>query len=146
MPYTRLEPPNRGALWVNLALSANQLAQLCGVTTRQVIHWTHRGYITAARHNPERYNGDAIDLCILIKQGLDCGLPLRRAAELANAFQAGELARQPGLNALDQSVLHDVREHLRDAEAAIAAISQVVAPLLMPESDQGRREAVMRAR
>jgi DNA-binding transcriptional MerR regulator len=71
-------PPNRGALWSMLALTKTQLAEICGLTTRQVSHWTSQGYITTSGRNPERYNGDAVDLCVLIKQGLASGIPLKR--------------------------------------------------------------------
>jgi DNA-binding transcriptional MerR regulator len=98
-----LAPPNRGALWSSLALTKTQLADLCGLTTRQVSHWTSQGYINASGRNPERYNGDAVDFCVLIKQGLQHGLPLRRAVALARAYASDELARQPGMAAIGSS-------------------------------------------
>jgi len=125
-----LTPPNRGALWSSLALTKTQLAELCGLTTRQISHWTAQGYITASGRNPERYNGDAIDFCVLIKQGLSNGIPLKRAVALARAYVAEELARQPGAAAIVPPTLLDIREKLRGAEASIAAVLQVVEPLV----------------
>ncbi len=123
-------PPNRGALWSSLALTKTQLADLCGLTTRQVSHWTSQGYIAASGRNPERYNGDAVDFCVLIKQGLQNGLPLRRAVALARAYSSDELARQPGMAAIVPPSLLDIREKLRGAEASIAAVLQAVEPLV----------------
>lgn len=125
-----LKQPNRGALWSSLALTKTQLAELCGLTTRQISHWTSQGYIVPAGRDRERYNGDAIDLCVLIKQGLNQGLPLKRAVALARAFVSDELARQPGMAVIEPPALLDVREKLRGVEASITAVLQVVEPLV----------------
>ena len=69
-PFT---PPNRAALWASLALTRVQLAALCGLTLRQVRHRTARGYLPPSTRDPGRY----MDIALLIKQGLDQGLPLR---------------------------------------------------------------------
>jgi len=125
-----LTPPNRGALWSSLALTKTQLAELCGLTTRQISHWTSQGYITASGRTPERYNGDAIDCCVLIKQRLMSGLPLGRAVAQARRYIADELTRQPSLQALAPAALLDIREKLRGAEASISSVLQVVEPLV----------------
>ncbi len=128
-------PPNRGALWSMLALTQTQLAELCGLTMRQISHWTGRGYIATSGRNPGRYSGDAVDLCVLIKQGLHAGYPLRRAALLAHEYLAAELARQPGVRAIAPPALLDIREKLRGADAAIAVVLEVVSALV-PEEPQ----------
>jgi DNA-binding transcriptional MerR regulator len=115
-PFT---PPDRGALWVALALTKTQLAALCGLTVRQVTYWTAHGYLPAAPAHAERYNGNAIDLALLIKQGRDRGLPLRRAVALARAHLGEELARQPGLGALDGATLAALEAELGQAVAAV---------------------------
>ncbi len=130
MPDTPLTSPNRGALWSSLALTKSQLADLCGLTTRQVGHWTSQGYIAAAKHDPERYNGEAIDMCALIKQGLNSGLPLRRAVALARVYKADELARQPGMGAIVPPSLLDIRQRLRGAKASLQAVLEAVEPLV----------------
>ncbi len=124
-----LEPPNRGALWLSLALTQVQVAELCGVSARQVQHWTRRGYLIT-RPGSDHYNGNAVEQCLLIKQGLDAGVSLRRAVAQAQAFLAGEEARQPGLAQLDPEVLPEVAERLRGARAALAAVREVVEPLV----------------
>jgi DNA-binding transcriptional MerR regulator len=133
-----LTSPNRGALWSTLALTKTQLAELCGLTTRQISHWTSQGYITTSGRNPERYNGDAIDLCVLIKQGLSHGIPLRRSVAQARDYLAREMARQPGMGAIQPPALLDIREKLRGAEASITAVLEVVTPLVpIGEDGQG---------
>ncbi|MDP9372755.1 MAG: hypothetical protein M3Q65_09960, partial [Chloroflexota bacterium] len=64
-PFT---PPDRGALWLQMALSASQVAELCGVTLRQVIYWGERGYLPRAPHHPTAFSGLAVDICLLIKE------------------------------------------------------------------------------
>lgn len=129
--------PNRGALWSMLALTKTQLAEICGLTTRQVSHWTSQGYITTSGRNPERYNGDAVDLCVLIKQGLSSGIPLKRSVGLARTYIAAELARQPSMNAFEPPALLDMREKLRGAEASIATVLEVVSALVPEQLPTG---------
>jgi DNA-binding transcriptional MerR regulator len=126
-------PPNRGALWSMLALTKTQLAELCNLTTRQVSHWTNQGYITTSGRNPERYNGDAVDLCILIKQGLDNGVPLRRSVRMAREYIAAELQAQPEMRIIEPPALLDIREKLRGAGSSIESVLQVVDALIPRE-------------
>jgi DNA-binding transcriptional MerR regulator len=101
-PFT---PPNRAALWASLALTKAQLAALCGLSVRQVSHWTARGYLPRSTRNPEHYSGGAVDVALLMKQGLDQGLSLGQAVRLAQAYLAAEQSRQPDLHALDAAAL-----------------------------------------
>ncbi len=128
-PTSSFTPPNRGAVWTKLELSKTQLAKLCGVTPRQVSHWTQRGYLVAAGEDPQRFNGDAIDMCLLIKQGLDQGLSPGRAVVAARAYLGEVLRRQPDAQAIAPPTLVDMLEKLEGAGASIAAIIQVVEPL-----------------
>ena len=136
-----LRAPNRGALWSSLALTQTQLAALCGVTTRQVSHWSTQGYLVPTGRDRDRYNGDAIDRCVLIKQGLSSGLPLKRAVALARAFITEELARQPGLAVIEPPALLGTREQLRGAAAALAAVLAVVEPLVPAHPEHAPVEA-----
>jgi DNA-binding transcriptional MerR regulator len=130
-------PPNRGALWSMLALTKTQLAEICGLTTRQVSHWTTQGYITTSARVEDRYNGEAVDLCILIKQGLSGGMPLKRSVRMAREHLAAEMAQQPGMRAIEPPALLDIREELRGAQSSInkvlLAVSALVPDNAMPE-------------
>lgn len=123
-----LSMPNRSALWARLTLTKTQLAELCGLTTRQVSHWTDRGYLPTAPDAPDRYGGDAVDLCVLIKQGLQRGIPLRRSVALARAYVADERARESHPAEIATPTLAEIRDRLRDAERAITAVLGVVEP------------------
>lgn len=140
MKPATLAPPNRSALWSSLALTKAQLAELCGVTTRQVSHWTLKGYLGTSSHHPDRYSGEAIDLCVLVKQGLDQGLPLRRAVGQARAFLASDQEQRPALAAIEPMALAEIQGRLRDALAAVAAVLQVVEPLV-PRAAQEAADA-----
>lgn len=141
MKPAALTPPNRSALWARLALTKSQLAELCGVTLRQVSHWTLRGYLTTSSHHPDRYSGEAIDRCMLIKQGLDQGLPLRRAVGQANTFLAADGAQRPGMGAIEPAALADIAARLREAQSAVATVLQVVEPLVPREAGRDDEQA-----
>ena len=119
-------PPNRGALWSGLALTKTQLAELCGLTTRQISHWTSQGYIATSSHHPDRYNGDAIDSCVLIKQGLQHGIPLRRSVARARAYLASQHSQQPGLATIPTPTLVEIGENLRRAQTSLDVVLQAV--------------------
>lgn len=128
-----LSPPNRTALWSSLALSKAQLAELCGLTTRQISHWTLRGYIKTAGPHPDRYNGDAIDLCVLIKQGLTNGLSLRQAVAQAHAFINEERSQHPAVSGIEPAMLSDIRSQLENADESLRSVLAVVCPLVPRE-------------
>ena len=128
-PFT---PPNRAALWASLALTKKQVAVLCGLTERQVGHWTAQGYLPRSTRAPERYSGDAIDMALLIKQGRQQGLSVYRAVQEARGYLAAERSRQPDLHALDAAALTMIATQVAQAEAAVRQVLAVVAPLAPP--------------
>lgn len=136
MKPAALTPPNRSALWSSLALTKAQLAELCGVTTRQVSHWTLKGYVATSSHHPDRYGGEAIDLCVLVKQGLDQGLPLRRAVGQARAFLSADRELRPVLGAIEPMALADIHARLQGAQDAVSAVLQVVEPLVPRQAEE----------
>src|SRR5215211_4583320 len=128
-PFT---PPNRAALWASLALTKVQLARLCGLSLRQVGWWAARGYLPRSARHPEHYSGEAVDMAVLIRQGLAQGLPLRQAVRQARAYLAAETTRQPGLLALDEAALRAIATRLTQADTAAQQVLAVVAPLTRP--------------
>ncbi len=108
-------PPNHPALWASLELTKTQLAALCGVTVRQVDHWIKRGYLPTSPRHPDRYTGEAVDLCILIRQALRQGVPVRRAAALARAYYADQLAEGSLLGTAQPPTMLDLHGTLRQA-------------------------------
>ena len=128
-PFT---PPNRAALWASLSLSKTQLAALSGLSLRQVSHWIAQGYLPRSTRDPERYSGDAVDMAVLIKQGLCQGVLLRQAVEQARAYLAAERSRHPDLYALDAAELAAIASQIAQADAATRQVLAVVAPLAPP--------------
>ena len=68
-------------------------------------------------------------MVLLIKQGLDQGVPLHRAVAAARSYISEELRQQPDAQAIAPPTLVDMLEKLKGAGASIEAIIQVVEPL-----------------
>ena len=135
MPAQPLTPPDRSALWLRLRLTKHQLAALTGVSARQVGYWAARGYLPTAPGRAGCYNGDAADLCALIKGAIAQGLPLRTGVAQARRVLADELADQPALSALaalDPAARVRLGEQLVGARAATATVLQQVAAVAPP--------------
>jgi hypothetical protein len=136
----RHKPPDRAALWARLRLTKAQLAALCGVSPRQVTYWTQRGYLPTMPGDPLRYDGRAVDLCLLIGQAVRHGVPLHRAIVLTRATLAREAAGDVAGDGAAPT-LAEVRARLRQARAAVAGALRPIEPLLDPEASPTRREA-----
>jgi len=122
-------------LWARLALTATQLSQLTGASRRQVEWWRHRGYLTPSPEQPDRFSGDAVTLALLIKQGLDAGLPLNRAYRLATRHLAAQLAEgllevTPPEGASNQRSLADLEQKLLATQNTIGLVLEVISPLV----------------
>ncbi len=128
----QFEPVNRGALWTRLNLTTAQVAALCDLTTRQVSYWAQKGFLPHSPHNPARFNGDAADMCILIKQGLASGLGLSQAARLAQAHLTTELRIQPQMTNFAPPALTDIHEKLVSMATTVRLLLEVITPQLPP--------------
>ncbi|CAA9557750.1 MAG: hypothetical protein AVDCRST_MAG18-820 [uncultured Thermomicrobiales bacterium] len=118
--------PDRGAMWMRLALNASQVAVLCGVTLRQVIHWADRGYLPRSGGDTGAFTGQAVDMCMLIKEARTRGISHARAAEQARRFLADELQSDggvPRVGAPDLSAITgQIREIERNAHTLLAQL------------------------
>jgi len=128
------EDPNLAQVWARLALTATQLSRLTGISRRQVEWWRRRGYLAPSPTEPDRFNGDAVTMALLIKQALDGGVPLHRAYQMARAHLADILARgtesvtEPGEHP-DASALLDLEQKLIATHNTIGLVLEAVAPL-----------------
>jgi DNA-binding transcriptional MerR regulator len=142
----RFEEPNLAEVWAKLALTATQLSRLTGISRRQVEWWRQRGYLTPSPQEPDRFNGDAVTLALLIKQGLDAGIPLHRSYNLAREHLADILARgaagvvEPGEHP-DASALLDLEQKLIATHNTIGLVLEAVAPLAKRAERMLRSEA-----
>jgi DNA-binding transcriptional MerR regulator len=129
-----LRDPNFAALWARLALTATQLSQLTGVSRRQVEWWRQRGYLTPSPDQPDRFSGDAVTLALLIKQGLDAGVPLQGAYLLATRHLAARLSEGLAASTPDtqanQQALTDLEQKLLATQNTIGLVLDVIAPLV----------------
>jgi DNA-binding transcriptional MerR regulator len=130
------EAVNRGALWTKLNLTTAQLAQLCDLTTRQVSYWALKGYLPRSPQNNERFNGNAVDMCMLIKQAMDGGATLSHAAQMASAYLAEELRRQPQMDNFGPPALLDIYEKLTSVESMVRMVRELIEPQLPPQDAQ----------
>ncbi|HHY47297.1 MAG TPA: MerR family transcriptional regulator [Firmicutes bacterium] len=72
----------------NLELSASQVAQACGITPRQLTYWARVGIIPSVIHSERGrgYTVESLRRAARVKQMMDSGFTLRRAAQEASAF------------------------------------------------------------
>jgi DNA-binding transcriptional MerR regulator len=124
-PFTA---PDRGAIWMRLSLNASQVAALCGVTLRQVIHWADRGYLPRASQDSGSFTGQAVDMCMLIKEARASGISHARAAEQARQFLANELQREGGSPRVGAPDLTTIAGRLREIEANAHGLLELIEP------------------
>jgi DNA-binding transcriptional MerR regulator len=141
------EEPNLAQVWARLALTATQLSRLTGISRRQVEWWRQRGYLTPSPEEPDRFNGDAVSLALLIKQGLDAGIPLHRSYRLAREHLAETLAKgtatvaEPGEHP-DATALLDLEQKLIATHNTIGLVLEAVAPLAKRAEQRLKSEGV----
>lgn len=123
-------PPDRGAMWMRLSLNASQVAALCGVTLRQVIHWADRGYLPRASNDSGAFTGQAVDMCMLIKEARTRGISHARAAEQARVFLADELQRDGGTARVGAPDLATITGRIREIEREAHDLLQQIDPKL----------------
>jgi len=126
---------NLPLLWARLTLTATQLSKLTGVSRRQVEWWRRRGYLTPSPEAPDRFNGDAVTLVMLIKQAIDSGVPLHRAYQFATNHLAMRLSdgvsqatSGPGERP-DETALLDLEQKLLAAYNTIGLVLKAIEPL-----------------
>lgn len=120
--------PDRGAIWMRLSLNASQVAALCGVTLRQVIHWADRGYLPRASHDSGAFTGQAVDMCMLIKEARASGISHSRASEQARRFLANELQREGGSPRVGAPDLTMIAGRLREIERSAHSLLEMIEP------------------
>jgi hypothetical protein len=134
---------NLALLWSRLALTATQLAQLTGLTRRQVEWWRQRGYLPPSPLAADRFSGDAITLALLMGQAVDAGHPPASAYRLATEHLARRLAA--GLveaaaadpSARSGAALLELQQRLLATHNTIGLVLDVLAPLVHRAGQEG---------
>src|SRR6266542_6939535 len=72
---------NDGEVVSRLRLSAAEAARVCRVTPRQLIYWTKKGLVRPSPESEHDYDVFAMEKVIRIRQALEKGHSLERAAQ-----------------------------------------------------------------
>lgn len=140
---------NDGEVIQRLRLSAAEAARVCNVTPRQLIYWTKKGLVKPSTNDDHDYDVFAMEKVIRIRQALEKGYSLEKAAQVVardlGALQA-EVRRLEGLANEDLEdelrrrfeKLEERVQHLRrtlPASLTIARLRRAVALLARLEAE-----------
>ncbi|MHB8631639.1 MAG: MerR family transcriptional regulator, partial [Candidatus Limnocylindria bacterium] len=90
---------NDGEVIQRLRLSAAEAARVCNVTPRQLIYWTKKGLVKPSMSDDHDYDVFAMEKVIRIRQALEKGYSLEKAAQVVArdlAALRGEVKRLEG--------------------------------------------------
>lgn len=124
---TRLLIQNEGEVIGRLRLSAAEAARVCNVTPRQLIYWTKKGIIKPSPHDEHDYDIYAMEKVIRIRQALERGYSLEKAAQVVDhemATQRAELDRLDGMSA--ESLEAELRGRLERLEERVQQLRRTL--------------------
>jgi DNA-binding transcriptional MerR regulator len=82
-----LRPLDLGEHLEKLELTLGQVCTVAGISKMQLDYWTLKAQIPTRGRKQRRYDAEALELVLLIKQARDKGLSLPAAIEAAHAFK-----------------------------------------------------------
>ena len=101
---------NDGEVIQRLRLSAAEAARVCNVTPRQLIYWTKKGLVKPSTNDDHDYDVFAMEKVIRIRQALEKGYSLEKAAQVV----ARDLAALQGeVKRLESLANEDLEDELR---------------------------------
>jgi len=101
---------NDGEVIRRLRLSAAEAARVCNVTPRQLIYWTKKGLVKPSTNDDHDYDVFAMEKVIRIRQALEKGYSLEKAAQVV-ARDLGAL--QTEVKRLESLANEDLEDELR---------------------------------
>ncbi len=101
---------NDGEVIQRLRLSAAEAARVCNVTPRQLIYWTKKGLVKPSTDGDHDYDVFAMEKVIRIRQALEKGYSLEKAAQVV-ARDLGAL--QTEVKRLESMANEDLEDELR---------------------------------
>ena len=101
---------NDGEVIQRLRLSAAEAARVCNVTPRQLIYWTKKGLVKPSTNDDHDYDVFAMEKVIRIRQALEKGYSLEKAAQVV-ARDLGAL--QTEVKRLESLANEDLEDELR---------------------------------
>ena len=118
---------NDGEVIQRLRLSAAEAARVCNVTPRQLIYWTKKGLVKPSTNDDHDYDVFAMEKVIRIRQALEKGYSLEKAAQVVSrdlgALQ-NEVKRLE--NMANEDLEDELRRRLEKAEERIAQLRRTL--------------------
>jgi len=114
---------NDGEVIGRLRLSAAEAARVCNVTPRQLIYWTKKGLVKPSTNDDHDYDVFAMEKVIRIRQALEKGYSLEKAAQVVARDLAALQSEVKRLEALANEDLEDeLRRRLEKLEERVSQL------------------------
>ena len=110
---------NDGEVLARLRLSAAEAARVCNVTPRQLIYWTKKGLVKPSSNGDHDYDVFAMEKVIRIRQALEKGHSLEKAAQLVQREMGTLQAEAKRLDEMLPDALEDELRARLDAQGAL---------------------------
>lgn len=118
---------NDGEVVSRLRLSAAEAARVCRVTPRQLIYWTRKGLVRPSPESEHDYDVFAMEKVIRIRQALEKGHSLEKAAQLVQRDMNALAADVQRLETMETGELEDeLRRRLEHLEERVASLRRVL--------------------
>lgn len=98
---------NDGEVIARLRLSAAEAARVCNVTPRQLIYWTKKGLVRPSANGDHDYDVFAMEKVIRIRQLLEKGYSLEKAAQMVERDLAALRSEVDRLQSLGSEALEE---------------------------------------
>ena len=114
---------NDGEVIGRLRLSAAEAARVCNVTPRQLIYWTKKGLVKPSTNDDHDYDVFAMEKVIRIRQALEKGYSLEKAAQVVARDLAALQSEVKRLEAMANEDLEDeLRRRLEKLEERVSQL------------------------
>lgn len=136
---------NDGEVISRLRLSAAEAARVCQVTPRQLIYWTKKGLVRPSADGDHDYDVFAMEKVIRIRQALEKGYSLEKAAQIVQREMntlAAEIERLGSLGADELEA--ELRRRIERLEERLASVRRTLPAAL--EMGRLRRAVALLAR
>src|SRR5438105_7331491 len=122
-PSRRTHSRARVAASCGKRLSAAEAARVCNVTPRQLIYWTKKGLVKPSTNDDHDYDVFAMEKVIRIRQALEKGYSLEKAAQVVARDLATLQAEVKRLEAMANEDLEDeLRRRLEKLEERVSQL------------------------
>jgi DNA-binding transcriptional MerR regulator len=118
---------NDGEVIGRLRLSAAEAARVCNVTPRQLIYWTKKGLVKPSTNDDHDYDVFAMEKVIRIRQALEKGYSLEKAAQVVArdlAALQGEVKRLEGL--ANEDLEDELRRRFEKLEERVSQLRRTL--------------------